>query len=116
MSPEAIQRLLDEWRVAERGMDGHEHGSPSYLAATEAVARARRAYVDAVTERARLYGYASGTRTVQSDIRLLQEAEDRRSAAEPNSASYHEAAFDVQERALRIVAQVAEDEALQERD
>jgi hypothetical protein len=49
---------------------------------------------------------------VDADIEHLQEAEGRRSAAAPNSAQYHEAVFDIQERALRIVMQVTEDQAV----
>lgn len=76
---------------------------------------ARQAYLDAVRERASTYGYAAGTRPVSADIDHLREAEDRRVSSEPSTTRYHEAARDVQDRALRIVTQVVEDEALAER-
>ena len=81
-----------------------------------AVERARQAYVDAITTRAMKYGYAGGQRSVQQDIEGLREAENRRASAEPSTAPYHDAAKDVEDRALRILTQVIEDEAAAERE
>jgi len=116
MSPERIGRLLDAWRDAERVRDGGPQNGTAYTEANDAVERARLAYLEAITERARSYGYAGGQRTIENDIDHLREAENRRSAAQPSTPDYHAAAKDVEDRALRILTQVIEDEVAAERD
>ena len=115
MSPARIKELLEGWREAERHRDDGPQSGGAYIEANEAVERARRAYLEAVTARATEYGYAGGQRTVHADIEHMREAEDRRMAAEPSSPDYHDAAKDVQDRALRILTQVIEDEVAAQR-
>jgi len=115
MSPERIGRLLDAWRDAERLRDSGPQYGTTYTDANDAVERARLAYLEAITERARSYGYAGGQRTIQDDIDHLREAEDRRTAAQPSTPDHHAASKDVEERALRILIQVIEDDVAAER-
>jgi hypothetical protein len=109
MPSSEIQMLLHVWRTAERELDSSHLDTAEVVTGVEAVNHARKAYLDAVQERAARYGYAAGTRTIQSDIADLREAEDRRATMDRGTPEFEAAASDVHQRTDRIVIQIDTD-------
>ena len=116
MTPTDIESLLEAWRTAERAFDGAPSDAPRHAELSDAVRLARDAYLEAVRERARIHGHSTGSRDVHDDIVRLQEAEERRTSSEPSTPPYHEAAQEIQDRALDIATKVAEDEVRAEEE
>jgi hypothetical protein len=106
-----IQLLLDDWRAAERALEGYDPDGAEFTARDEVVRDAREEYLETVRERAGRYRYASGSRTIQADIRDLDEAEERRASSPRSTPEYRQAAMDVRDRNDRIVIQILKDTA-----
>ena len=111
MSLSEIQLLLDDWRAAERALEGYDPDGAEFAARDEVVRDAREEYLETVRERAGRYRYASGSRTIQADIQDLGEAEERRASSDRHSPEYRQAVLDVHDRNDRIVIQILEDHA-----
>lgn len=111
MALSEIQLLLDEWRAAERALEGYDPDGAEFTARDEVVRDAREEYLESVRERAGRYRYAAGSRTIQADIQDLDEAEERRATSHRSSPEYRQASLDVRDRNDRIVIQILEDHA-----
>jgi hypothetical protein len=60
MSLSEIQLLLDDWRAAERALEGYDPDGAEFTARDEIVRDAREEFLETVRERAGRYRYASG--------------------------------------------------------